>query len=173
MPKPKKGALNAKETVRLMAQLFDLCGIDRSPNRDRSRDGERFHWALYCAARDGLVRLPRKRGAPAKWKGQLGLDLIEAVESLQARSGPSIPKNKVALQKAVESLRAGTAPSQLKPLSVAKAIEALQDKDPKKWGGYDCDDLKKRYHEAKKVWGYGTRLMMLADPWHKKHPENS
>jgi len=51
MPKPKKVALNAKETVRLIAQLFDLYGIDRSPNRDRIRDGERFHWALYCAAR--------------------------------------------------------------------------------------------------------------------------
>jgi hypothetical protein len=47
----------------------------------------------------------------------------------------------------------------------------LQDKDSKKWGGYDCDDLKKRYHEAKKVWGYGTRLMMFADPW--RYPENS
>jgi hypothetical protein len=169
----KKAALNAKQTVRVIAQLFDLYGIDRSLNRDRSRDGERFQWALYCAARDGLIRLPHKRGAPAKWKGQLGLELIEAVESLQARSWPTIPKNKAALQRTIDSLRAGRAPTQLKPLSVAKAIRTLQVNYPKKWGCYDCDDLKKRYHEAKKVWGYGTRLMMVFDPWHKKHPENS
>jgi hypothetical protein len=173
MPKSEKAALNAKKTVRLIAQLFDLYGIDRSLNRDRSRDGERFELVLYCAVRDGLIRLPRKRGAPAKWKGQLGLELIEAIESLQAMSGPTIPKNKVALQKAIESLRAGTPPSRLKPLSVAKAIKTLQDKYPEKWGCYECDDLQKRYYEAKKVWDYGTRLMILADPRHIKDPENS
>ena len=64
MPKSEKAALNAKKTVRLIAQLFDLYGIDRSLNRDRSRDGERFELVLYCAVRDGLIRLPRKRGAP-------------------------------------------------------------------------------------------------------------
>jgi hypothetical protein len=173
MGKSEKTALSAEQTVEVIAQLFDLYGFDRSLNRDRSRDGERFQWALYCAVRDGLIRLPRKRGAPAKWKGQLGLELVEAVESFQARSRPTVPKKKAALQKAIDSLRAGRAPSQLKSLSVAKAIKILQDKHPKTWGRFDCDDLTKRYYEAKKVWAYGTRLMLLLDRWHKKRPENS
>jgi hypothetical protein len=95
MGKSEKTALSAEQTVEVIAQLFDLYGFDRSLNRDRSRDGERFQWALYCAVRDGLIRLPRKRGAPAKWKGQLGLELVEAVESFQARSRQPFPKKRL------------------------------------------------------------------------------
>ncbi|MFZ1093676.1 MAG: hypothetical protein WAN75_31430, partial [Xanthobacteraceae bacterium] len=59
--------LTAKETVRIIAQLFDRYGIDRSLDRDRSRDGERFKIALYYAAEDGLLKIPRSRGAPSIW----------------------------------------------------------------------------------------------------------
>src|SRR5260370_17007677 len=81
--KRQKTPLSAKETVRIIARLFDLYGIDRRLNRDRSRDGWWFEYVLHCAVRDGLLRLPPKRGAPSKWKGKLGLELIEAVENIQ------------------------------------------------------------------------------------------
>jgi hypothetical protein len=160
MPRGRPKPLSAKETVRVIAGLFDRYGLDHSPNRDRSRDGERFQCALYCAVRDGLIRLPGKRGPKPKWGGQLGLELIEAVESLRARSKPTIPKNKVALRKAIKSLRAGTLPP-LKLLSVEKAIETLQEKYPQKWGRYHRGHLHKRFYDAKKVWTYVTRLMQF------------
>jgi hypothetical protein len=162
------------ETTRVIAQLFDRYGIDRSLDRDRSQDGERFELALSYAARDGLLQLPHKRGAPSKWKGKLGLELVQAIESLQVRAGLVIPKNtsKLALQETIESLRAGRAPTiRLKPLSIPKAIRALQDQYPDKWGAHD--DLEKRYYEAKNVWNYARRLKMFADRWHPDHPENS
>jgi len=165
---------NAIKTTREIAQLFDLYGIDRSLDRDRSQDGERYERALSYAVRDGLLRLPHKRGAPSKWKGKLGLELVQAVESLQAQAGPVIPKNtsKLVLQETIESLRAGRAPTiRLKPLSIPKAIRALQDQYPDKWGAYD--DLEKRYYEAKKAWSYARRLKMFGDRWHLDHPENS
>jgi hypothetical protein len=165
---------SATDTTRVIARLFDLYGIDRSPDRDRSLDGDRYERALSNAARDGLLRLPHKRGAPSKWKGKLGLELVQAIESLQARAGPVIPKNtsKLALQETIESLRAGRAPTiRLKPLSIPRAIRALQDQYPDKWGAYH--DLEKRYYEAKKAWNYARRLKMFADRWHPDHPENS
>ena len=138
--------LTAKETVRIIAQLFDRYGIDRSLDRDRSRDGERFKIALYYAAEDGLLKIPRSRGAPSIWKGKVGLELLTAVESLR------IPPRKQ---------------------NISKAIKHLQDQQSDKWGAYE--DLEKRFYEARKAWGYGRRLMMLFDPWHKDHPypENS
>jgi hypothetical protein len=171
--------MNAKrkspiETTRVIAQLFDLYGIDRSLDRDRSQDGERFELALSYAARDGLLQLPHKRGAPSKWKGKLGLELVRAVESLRSRAAPVIPKNpsKLELQEAIELLRAGRVPGiPLKPISIPKAIRALQDQYPDKWGTYD--DLEKRYYEAKKAWNYARRLQIFADRWHPDHPENS
>jgi len=147
MPKSKKAALSAKETVRVIARLFDLYGIDRSLNRDRSRNGERFEQALYCAVRDGLLRLPRKRGARSKWTGKLGLELVQAIESLRV---PRVPRRK--------------------PLSVAKAVEALRERHPKKWAHHL--DLEKRFYEAKKFWSYTRRLAIWADRWHANHPEN-
>jgi hypothetical protein len=171
---PQKNELTGKETVRVIARLFDLYGIDRSPDRDRSRDAARFWEALTCAARDGLLQLPRTRGAPSKWKGKLGLELVQAVRSQQAREKFTVPKgtSKLELKKAVESLRAGRVPTiRFKILSVPKAIAALQEQYPDKWGAYS--DLEKRFYEAKKVWDYGTRLRVLFDPWHKDHPENS
>jgi hypothetical protein len=164
---------SATDTTRVIARLFDLYGIDRSLDRDRSLDGDRYERALSYAARDGLLRLPHKRGAPSKWKGKLGLELVQAVEALQARAGPVIPKNtsKLALQDTIESLRAGRAPAiRLKPLSIPKAIRALQDQYPDKWGAYY--DLEKRYYEAKKTWNYARRLKMFDDRWHPDHPEN-
>lgn len=134
----------------MIARLFDLYGIDRRLNRDRSRDGWRFGYVLQCAVRDGLLRLPPKRGAPSKWQGKLGLDLVEAVEAYRT---PIIRKG---------------AP---KLMSLAKAIRALREQHPDKWGQYLSDDLEKRYHEAKKTWSYVNRLMVRFDRWHEKRPE--
>jgi hypothetical protein len=165
---------NPTETTRVIAQLFDLYGIDRSLDRDRSQDGERYERALSYAIRNGLLQLPLKRGAPSKWKGKLGLELVQAVESLRSQAGPVIPKNlsKLELQEAIKSLRAGRVPAiPLKPISIPKAIRALQDQCPDNWGTYD--DLEKRYYEAKKAWNYARRLKVFADRWHLDHPENS
>jgi hypothetical protein len=171
MPKSKKAALSAKETVRAIARLFDLYGIDRSLNRDRSRDGLRYQWALYCAVRDGLLRLPSKPGGGTpKWVAAPGLELIEAIESLRAQ--PIIPKDKVARQRAIEALRAGKKP-RLKSLSIPKAIKALREQYPDKWGTFTTDHLEKRFYEARKFWSYGRRIAMFADPWHEDHPETS
>jgi hypothetical protein len=146
----RKLPLSATETVRIIARLFDLYGIDRSPDRDRSRDGERFQRVLYYAVRDGLIRLPSKRGAPSKWQGKLGLELVEAVQAYRV-ANPTIRNG---------------AP---KLMSLAKAIQDLREQA--KWNAYSSEDLEKRYHEAKKTWGYANRLMVLLDPWHEKRPE--
>jgi hypothetical protein len=37
-------------------------------------------------------------------------------------------------------------------LSISAALKKLQDQDPKKWGRYDLNDLRKRYDEARKFW---------------------
>jgi hypothetical protein len=57
-----------------------------------------------------------------------------------------------------------------KPLSVAKAVEALRERHPKKWAHHL--DLEKRFYEAKKFWSYTRRLAIWADRWHANHPEN-
>ncbi len=158
--KRQKTPLSAKETVRIIARLFDLYGIDRRLKRDRSRDGWRFEYVLHCAVRDGLLRLPPKRGAPSKWKGKLGLELIEAVENIRGANP---------IRLAVKA--GGRLPTNLKLMDVAKAIRALREQHPDKWGEYLSDDLEKRYYEAKKAWGYATRLMVRFDQWHEKHPE--
>ena len=142
--------LSPTETVRIIARLFDLYGIDRRLDRDRSRDGERFQRVLYYAVRDGLIRLPSKRGAPAKWQGKLGLELVEAVEAYRAANS---------------TIRNG-AP---KLMSLAKAIQDLREQA--KWNAYSSEDLEKRYHAAKKTWSYVNRLMVRFDRWHEKRPE--
>ena len=165
---------SATETTRVIARLFDLYDIDRSLDRDRSQDGERYERALSYAARDGLLQLPHKRGAPSKWKGKLGLELVQAVESLRSQARPVIPKNlsKLELREVTESIQAGRVPAiPLKSISIPKAIRALQDQYPDKWGAYH--DLEKRYYEAKNAWNYARRLKMFADRWHPDHPENS
>src|SRR6516162_10256627 len=159
---------SAIETIRAIARLFDLYGIDRSLDRDRSQDGERYERALSYAVRDGLLRLPHKRGAPSKWKGKLGLELVQAIESLQAQAGPVIPKNtsKLVLQETIESLRAGRAPTiRLKPLSIPKAIRALQDQYPDKWGAYD--DLEKGTTRLRKPGAThaGSRCLVIGGTW--------
>ena len=148
----RRPPLSATETVRIIARLFDRYGIDRRPDRDRSRDSERFERVLLYAVRDGLIRLPPKRGAPSKWQGKLGLELVEAVEAYRM-ANPIIRKG---------------AP---KLMSLAKAIRALREQHPDKWGEYLSDDLEKRYHEAKKTWSYVNRLMVLLDRWHEKRPD--
>jgi len=157
--KRRRPPLSATETVRIIARLFDLYGIDRRLDRDRGRDGERFERALYYAVRDGLLSLPPRRGAPSKWKGKLGFELVQAVEL-------ALPLTKSKDGGAV-----------LRPVSVAKAIRDLRDQHPEKWGHYESPELQKRYHEAKKIWGgFGTRLAIMADRWHEIHfedPENS
>jgi hypothetical protein len=82
----------------------------------------------------------------------LGLELVEAVEAYRM-ANPIIRKG---------------AP---KLMSLAKAIRALREQHPDKWGEYLSDDLKKRYHEAKKTWSYVNRLMVLLDRWHEKRPD--
>ena len=98
---------------------------------------------LYLAVRDGLLRLPPNQGTPPKWIGSLGLELIEAVEAFQA----------------------GTLPA----MSVTKAIKALQEQYPDKWGVYDFDYLQKRFYQAKTYWSRGRRLIVLSDRWHEDH----
>jgi hypothetical protein len=138
MKRPK----TPSETVADLAKLFDLYGLDRRPDRDRSLDGERNGMALYCAVRDGLLKLPplppRKRGAPAKWKGKLGLDLVNAVETVQ-----------------VEHIKHFG-----RPMSVSKALEVVQQQNP---GKFEVSDLEKRYYEARKAWPRGTRLKARFD----------
>jgi hypothetical protein len=152
--KLKRTALGAKEIVREIARLFDRYGIDRSPGRDRSCDGERFQQALYLAVSEGLLRVPHASGASSKWKGKLGLELVEAVETLQVQRG---------------FRRTGPA-MRLKPTkSVSQAIRELRLQDPDKWEDYLSGDLEKRYYEAKKYWTYPRRLIAFSDPWHKDH----
>jgi hypothetical protein len=145
-----------------MAKLFDLYGLDRRPDRDRSGDDVRFRLALYCAARDGLLKLPRKRGAPAKWKGKLGLDLVNAVQTV--RYDPdhlTIPEHRVksivksGRQPTIEDIKRFA-----RPMSVSKAVEILQKQDPEKFKG---DDLEKRYDVARKHWPPGKRLLTAFD----------
>jgi hypothetical protein len=154
--KRRRRPLSTTETVRIIARLFDRYGIDRRLDRDRSRDGERFQRALYYAVRDGLLRLPSKRGAPSKWQGKLGLELVESVEAYRV-ANPTIRNG---------------AP---KLMSIAKAIQDLREQA--KWNAYSSEDLEKRYHEAKKTWSYVNRLMVRIDRGHEKrpeiHPENS
>jgi|SRR6516225_9916462 len=156
----QKTPLNTKETIRIIARLFDLYGVDRRLNRDRTRDGWWCEYVLYCAVRDGLLRLPPKRGAPSKWKGKLGLELIEAVENIQSADPVRL---------AVKA--GGRLPTKPKLMDVAKAIRALREQHQDKWGEYLSNDLEKRYYEAKKAWSYATRLMVVSDWWNEKHPE--
>src|ERR1700746_535837 len=113
--KRRRRPLSTTETVRIIARLFDRYGIDRRLDRDRSRDGERFQRALYYAVRDGLLRLPSKRGAPSKWQGKLGLELVESAANPTIRNG---------------------AP---KLMSIAKAIQDLREQA--KWNAYSSEDL--------------------------------
>ena len=112
--KPKKATKKAykratkpertpKEAYDVIGRLFALYGI-------RSTDGEASRLALYCAARDGLLRVPGKRGAPSKWRGMLGLELVRAVEALQAQG-----------------------------MSIRKAIDTLRDQDLRKWADDDLE----------------------------------
>jgi hypothetical protein len=101
------------------------------------------------------------------------VSLVQAVESLRSRIGPVIPKNlsKIESQE-VADLQAGTVPAiRPKPISISKAIRALQNEYPDEWGAYD--DLEKRYYEAKKAWNDARRNAVFADRWHPDHPENS
>jgi hypothetical protein len=160
-PERRKSPLSATETVRILARLFDRYGIDRRLDRDRSLDGERAEQALYYAARDGLLRVPRKRGAPSKWKGILGFELVQAVE-LYRLATPATPHTKNKNGGAV-----------LRPVTVAKAIRDLREQHQEKWGDYESPELQKRYHEARKIWGgFGTRLAIMADRWHEMHSED-
>jgi hypothetical protein len=56
-------------------------------------------------------------------------------------------------------------------MKLTQAIKTLQDKHPEKWSRYLASDLKNRYYEARKVWGYAARLAIMADRWHEKHSE--
>jgi hypothetical protein len=76
--------LGPKAAVQVIERLFDRYGLDRKPDRDRSKDGEAFQQALFLAARDGLLKVPlRKQGNPAKWIGARGLKLVERVEEIR------------------------------------------------------------------------------------------
>lgn len=84
---------------------------------------------IFDAVCDGLLKVPDKkgasnRGAPSKWKGKLGIELLRAVEIEQYmhKSG------------------------------ITKALERVQSQNPQKWDCYNLSDLKKRYYEAKKYW---------------------
>jgi hypothetical protein len=143
-----------------ITKLFELYGLDRRPDRDRSRDGEHLELVLYCAVRDGLLKLPLKRGAPAIWKGQLGFDLVNEVEAVRYNR-PTIPEYRL---RSIE--KSGRQPTMedlkpfVRPMSVSKALEVVKERHPNK---FKADDLEKRYYEARKAWPYGTRLKAIFD----------
>jgi hypothetical protein len=132
---PKK-RLSPKAAVEIIKQLFDYYDLDHSPDRDRSRDGDRFTRALLLAAQDGLVRAPppkrKRRGRPDIWTGERGLQLVSDVGYLKARY----------------------------PLTTAAAIELLHN--TAKWR--DVVDLYDRHLDARRHWGQkdlAERLLYL------------
>jgi hypothetical protein len=133
--KPKR---TPEEIAEIILLLFARYGIDLPP---RDQDGGPFERVLYLALRDGLLRLQLKRTGPRpKRIGEYGRDLVNAVEGLQA-----------------QALQAGT------PLSNAKALKALQEQDPNKWGR-DFRTLEKAYYEAKKRWFFIRKLEKFFAP---------
>jgi hypothetical protein len=147
--KRKRAARSPKEAMRVLAEVYDYYRLDRSSGRDRSQDGYWAEKALYLAARDGLLRAPpRKRGAPSKWSGKLGLELVQAVEATQVEMSLERPRLKPRAKR----------PTDIKVTGVDKAIERLRSRFSEKWGRYDPDVLKRRFHEAQKHWTYARRL---------------
>jgi hypothetical protein len=138
MPRKSKTPLSPTETVRVIAQVYDHYGLDRSAARDRGREAE---MALWRAAQDGLLRPPpRKRGPALKWPGELSLELVEAVESVQREEPPRV-----------------RGPAK-RAITFNEAIGKLRDRFPDRWGRYPFDSLKKRFYEAKREWTYFRRL---------------
>jgi hypothetical protein len=116
--------------------LYDRYGLDRSPTRDRAATAE---MALHFAARDGLLRVPRKHAST--WKGGIGFELVQAVERILMQD----PER-----------------------NISGAIQVLQETMPDYWGFEKYPDLEKRYFEARKVWPaipLAAPLMPLADRW--------
>jgi len=100
---------------------------------------------LHCAVRDGLLHVARD-GRPSKWKGQLGFELLEAVEKLQART-PTMTVTEV-----------------IKKLKTDGATAV-------KWGKEL--DLEKRYYDARKFWREPKRLMKYLGIPKNSQPKNS
>jgi hypothetical protein len=130
--KRKKAQLSAKETIRVLAQVYDCYGIDRSPGRDLNQDGFWAEFVLYLAARDGLLRAP---GKPPGRKAKVGNELVRDVVFTQLREGPRLRGRAM----------------RPKLISVDAAIKIVQEQDKDNWGRYDPDDLKRRFYDAKKA----------------------
>ena len=136
-PKATEPERTPEQVGVILGRLFARYGI-------RSSDEGAYRWALIFAARDGLLQVPARRGAPAKWRGILGLELVTAVEALQAATNPK--------------------------MTVEEACNILQAQNPKKWA---AGDLEKRFYEARQIWGlgpeqFGRKLLPFFDI-----PENS
>jgi len=102
-PKATEPERTPEQVGVILGRLFARYGI-------RSSDEGAYRWALIFAARDGLLQVPARRGAPAKWRGILGLELVRAVEALQAQG-----------------------------MSIRKAIDTLRDQDLRKWADDDLE----------------------------------
>ena len=131
----------AKGRLREMRRLFERCGVVHSSDPYHVR-GEYLR-ALHIAALEGWLKVPplpgeSNRGAPGKWKGRLGIELLAAIEYER-------------IAKAKHGKRRTT---------VAAAIRALRDERhwqnverDNKWGRYGFADLHRGYYSAKKFWG--------------------
>jgi hypothetical protein len=115
-------------------------------------DEQSLQKVLMYALRDGRVRLPpkhrvpRKRGAPPKWTAELGFELVDAIEHIRME------------QMRREAAKTRKPLGSLKEMKVTTAIKVLQTRFPEKWGDYHPDELRKRYYDARRVWGYARRL---------------
>ena len=77
--------------------------------------------SFFYAVRDGLIRLPPKRGAPSKWQGKLGLELVEAVEAYRV-ANPIIRKGAPKLMSLAKAIRALREQHQTNGVSIYRTI---------------------------------------------------
>jgi hypothetical protein len=134
---------------RLIKDLFDHYGVDRSPDHA----AEVLVWAVH----DGLVITPPRQkkgpGKPATWRGRLGIELLGAVrwEIVKAQD---FDKATVAKLRAMPFKERQVAMRELAKcnLSVDAALKRLIEQHPEKWG-HNFNRLKQNYYRAKKLFG--------------------
>jgi hypothetical protein len=133
-------------------------GIPLPPIGWDSEPNELYLYALMFAARKGWLKVPpvpgEGRSRVGVWKGgKPGIELLRAVDweivkaqdfdEARVRKLRAMPfrERQIAMRKLAK-----------RNLSISAALKKLQDQDPKKWGRYDLNDLRKRYDEARKFW---------------------
>lgn len=132
--------LSKGETFRVLERLLDRYEIDR-----HRLDSNWYFHALFCAARDGLLKVPHRKGGPnrgTKWQGRKGFELVWDVCVLRESLHRKSPKG----------------------LTIAEAIEKVKEQHPEKWGRYRTRKLENYFYEARKTWGYGSLLMKAFHP---------